>query len=198
MEIKKQVGLHFGLMVDPIKKQLSDQKLRVPHVRYYQKVADGINLLKVNSYISDSIARQARQRLLRDIAKNAFLIACVCLCAFTHAQPIPLGTSCLNVTKYDTSERRKLLYLSPSDTTDDVRISISGGLWMTYPYDPCKSQAYWPLQVSEPCDANPMHCRYCGKEIKVGESFCYVVMKATPGRKFADYIHVRCAIKRIR
>lgn len=106
----------------------------------------------------------------------------------SHAQPIPLGSA---------------KYPDISFGPDTFRIQLDTGGWVTtgrvriYPSDPCRDQMYWPLQVSEPCESNPMHCRHCGKEIKVGESFCYVVMKATPGRKFADYIHVRCAIKRI-
>lgn len=87
---------------------------------------------------------------------------------------------------------------------DSSKIDFSGKGWQTgislSISDPCKQLNYtfWPLILRETCKENPMHCRHCGKELKTGESFCYVVMKVEGENKYADWIHIRCAIKRIR
>lgn len=66
------INLHFGALANPILVQLEEQNLALSNVeaRVYQRIADAITLLNVNSFINDSTTQKARKKLLREIAKK--------------------------------------------------------------------------------------------------------------------------------
>lgn len=64
---KKDVGIHFGALVDPIAKQLKAQKVPFDpkRVQLFQRLADAIVLLSVHGIITDK--RVQHQRVFKKI-----------------------------------------------------------------------------------------------------------------------------------
>ena len=66
-----EIKIAFGAMSDPVERQLQAQGLTLgmsaPH---YERAADSIVFLKIHSLLTESAANSARQKLMKDIAKN--------------------------------------------------------------------------------------------------------------------------------
>jgi hypothetical protein len=64
--------LRLGAISDPIRKQLKQQGINAPasKVNKWQKAADAINMLYVNSIIHASVAEGARRRLFEFIRRE--------------------------------------------------------------------------------------------------------------------------------
>ena len=56
--------IQFGALARPIEEQLADQKLCLPHVERFQRVADAISLLCVQGLLTDAEITRARKRLI--------------------------------------------------------------------------------------------------------------------------------------
>ena len=67
-----KLGILFGCLAEPIKKQLNDQgfTLESKDEEYFQKVADAINFLKFG-YITGSIVQSAQKKLMKKIVAAA-------------------------------------------------------------------------------------------------------------------------------
>lgn len=74
MKTKKaeSIGLHFGLLCEPLAKQLADQGHAIPKRNgvILQKFADAISLLAVHGMLSDAEKDRVRKRLLQRIIKG--------------------------------------------------------------------------------------------------------------------------------
>ncbi len=64
-----KLGIHFGAMVDPIAKQLKDQKLKFnkEEIRHFEKDHDAINCLKVRNILPSSLVKKAQDNLFNKI-----------------------------------------------------------------------------------------------------------------------------------
>lgn len=67
---KREFGIHFGALCEPIAKQLRTQNLKLnkPRVEVYQRRVEAINLLFIHGYISPSVTKTARIRLLKNLS----------------------------------------------------------------------------------------------------------------------------------
>lgn len=84
-----------------------------------------------------------------------------------------------------------------STTGTGDTLTLKGGWTYLRATEPC-SLISWPIIVTTLCPTNLMHCTHCAQEIKLGESFAYVIRKVVGDQKYGDYIHIRCAIERIK
>ncbi len=73
MEKAETIGLHFGAMCDPIKKQLAEQGFtQVPRMlERWQLAADAVVRLSIAGLLSQKEADNARKRLVKLIGKEA-------------------------------------------------------------------------------------------------------------------------------
>lgn len=62
-----KLGITFGALAIPIKKQLAEQGMHVPHLAMWQHHADSIAALSIVGLLSDSETHNARRRLLKRI-----------------------------------------------------------------------------------------------------------------------------------
>ena len=60
----EKVGIYFGALCDPLKKQLSRWGFKKQDVERYQKIADGVTLLQLHGVLPDAQVRKCRQRLI--------------------------------------------------------------------------------------------------------------------------------------
>ena len=72
---KTTLALHFGALCQPLAKQFRDQGIRMNigirgSATIWQKDADAITSLAVRQLLSDSAARNARQKLLKKIIRG--------------------------------------------------------------------------------------------------------------------------------
>ena len=67
-----QVGIHFGALSEPLRKQLAEQKLSFDKVliAYYQKCMDAINVLRISGCMTDKVADKVRQSLHKKIVSH--------------------------------------------------------------------------------------------------------------------------------
>ena len=72
---EQKLGIHFGCLAEPIKKQLNDQgfTLESNDEVHLQEVADAINFLKFG-YITGSVVQSAQKKLMKKIVAAAKLI----------------------------------------------------------------------------------------------------------------------------
>lgn len=69
-ERKREFGLSFGALADPISRQLSAQGIQPPSASYhFQRDADAITRLAVRGILSDAEKRRAHQRLMKRITQ---------------------------------------------------------------------------------------------------------------------------------
>lgn len=71
--ITKQVTIHFGAITDSIKKQLGEQGFTAPKedVEVWQRLSNSVTMLCLHGMIPDCIARTARKKILKAIARKS-------------------------------------------------------------------------------------------------------------------------------
>jgi len=69
------IGIHFGALCDPIKKQLKNQgyALSEKEDARFQAIADAIIMLKLHGILPDSIVYKAEQKLMKMICSAELL-----------------------------------------------------------------------------------------------------------------------------
>lgn len=69
----KTIGLHFGALCDPIKKQLAEQGFgQEPKVlTRWQEAADAVTRLSIMGVLAPSEVHKARQRLVKQVGQEA-------------------------------------------------------------------------------------------------------------------------------
>lgn len=67
-----KVGIQFGALCDPIKKQLASQGLSSTPTRLgvWQRQADAVAYLAIVSLIPDGVVASARRKILRSIVQH--------------------------------------------------------------------------------------------------------------------------------
>ena len=73
-----RVGMQFGALCDPIKKQLAAQGLSATPARLgiWQRQADAVAYLAIVSLIPEGVVATARRKILRSIVKHARAASC--------------------------------------------------------------------------------------------------------------------------
>lgn len=70
--MNKTLGVHFGLLSDPLSKQLKEQgfKFNPTRVKLFEAEIDAINRLKIAGHLVDSSAEKVRQKIYKAIEKH--------------------------------------------------------------------------------------------------------------------------------
>jgi hypothetical protein len=65
---KERLGITFGAMADPLRKQLEMTGIDAGTINHFQRDADAIVRLNVRSLLTDSETRKARLRVVKKFA----------------------------------------------------------------------------------------------------------------------------------
>ena len=69
-EIPAPIEIRFGALSLPLAKQLHGRNLSNDVVECIQRDADAVTRLLIRGFIPESLARKARQRIMKDISKE--------------------------------------------------------------------------------------------------------------------------------
>lgn len=67
---KKEIGLHFGLLADPIEKQLNEQGFTLGKDKEYEDYADSILDLWMDNILTEKEKNKCLDRLFKRITKH--------------------------------------------------------------------------------------------------------------------------------
>lgn len=67
MDAIENLGIHFGAMSPPLKKQLAPYKLSPPIISRWQSTADAITLLHLHGFLTEAEKMKSRGRLFKQI-----------------------------------------------------------------------------------------------------------------------------------
>lgn len=63
----------YGLLSDPIAEQAARQGVAVSKVDYWQKLADAVTTLNLQSVLTDADSERARKKLTKLICQNSYI-----------------------------------------------------------------------------------------------------------------------------
>lgn len=68
--MSERLGIYFGALASPVKKQLAGRGCKPSDIAHWQKDSDAIVRLALRGLIPDHVARTARQRIIAAVAKD--------------------------------------------------------------------------------------------------------------------------------